>query len=108
MDRPRPLPSVFRDASPRKPLHQLVGGDIQRGGGDVAEGDGHLVLSRLTGEVDPGPRLGVLVNVAQQVLKHPPQQPPVGGNGRVLRGGGEDQVHPLGRQIFPGIPRRSG
>lgn len=74
-------PSVFREASPRdKALREFIGGDNQRFRRDVAEGDGHLLIGGLAGEIHPRARLGVLLDVAEEILKHPPQQTAVGGD----------------------------
>ena len=91
--------------APDKAFHQLIGGDVQRFRRDIAEDDGHLLVGGLAGEVHPRTRLGVLLDVAEKILKHPPQQTAVGGDaGRSLRRG-EAEGQLLGGQallIFPG------
>ena len=88
-----------------KALHQFIGGDVQRFRRDIAEDDGHVLIGGLAGEIHPRARLGVLLDVAEEILKHPPQQTAVGGdNGRSLRRG-EAEGQLLGGQallIFPG------
>ena len=80
---PRPLPSVWREASPRtKALHKLVGGDVERVAGDVLDGDDRLFPFDGGVDIDARAGEGVFADVVEEVVEHAPEEPPVGHRAR--------------------------
>lgn len=78
MERPRPLPSVEREpVAAHEALHQLLGGNIQGVAGDIQERDAQQFAALLRAEIGPRAGQAVLADIAQQIVEHPPEEPPV-------------------------------
>lgn len=110
MARPRPLPSLLRDASARtKALRQLGRIDGQHLPGDIFQAQGSFRLSRRHGQVDAGAGHGVFAAVAQQIIQDPPEQAAVGQDAALLRQRGAQLQIALGQPLVvfaSGLPQQ--
>ena len=90
--------------APDEPLHQLLGGDVQRVPGNVLDRQDHLSIPRPQVHVHPGPRHSVLADVAEQIVQHPPQQTPVRQGHQVALVGVDDYLQLPGGQLLVVVP----
>ena len=92
---------VAGGVAPDEALHQLIGGDVQLGAGDVlqADGDGFLVAGGHG--VDTGVLQGVFADVAHQVIHDAAEELAVGADGqRLLRRAGHQRQAAVGQPFL--------
>ena len=85
---------VAGGVAPDEALHQLIGGDVQLGAGDILEADGHVFLVIGGHGVDPGVLQGVFADVAHQIVHDAAEELAVGvdGDGLLRRAGYQRQA----------------
>ena len=89
---------------PDKPLHQVLGADVQGVPGDILDGQVHPAVPGGQVHIDPGARQGVLAHIAQKVVQHPPQQTSVGHGLQVALVGVYDDLQLPGGELLAVVP----